>query len=117
MANINWPELLPYGLLAEGFSKQPQDNVTRTAMDAGPQKARRRYTARTVRYSGRQVFDAAELAVFEQFFHTVLAGGVLRFNFADPVTGETAEFRFTGDYTVSGDSGLFDVTMPLERMS
>jgi len=116
MAGIFWPELLPSGLLADGFSKQPQSIVIRTAMDAGPKKARRRYTARTVKYSGKQVFNEAELMVFEQFFHTVLADGVLRFNFEDPVTGEIAEFRFTEDYTVNAIEGLYEVHMLLERM-
>ena len=85
-------------------------------MDAGPKKARRRYTARAVNYSGRQIFDEAELAVFEQFYHTALADGVLRFNFADPVSGETAEFRFTEDYTVSTIDGLYEVTLSLEKL-
>jgi len=116
MAGIYWPELLPSGALEEGFSKRPQSNVIRTAMDAGPKKARRRYTARTVKYAVKQVFDAGELAVFEQFYHTALADGVLRFNFADPVSLETAEFRFTEDYTVNTVDGLFEVTMPLERL-
>jgi hypothetical protein len=116
MANISWPELLPSGLLEEGFNKQPQGNVIRTAMDAGPKKTRRRYTARTVKYSGKQVFDAAELAVFEQFYHNVLADGVLRFNFTDPVSLETAEFRFTEDYTAAAADGLFEVSMRLERL-
>jgi hypothetical protein len=116
MANIYWPELLPSGVLADGFSKQPQNNVIRTSMDAGPKKARRRYTARAVKYSGKQIFDAAELAVFEQFYHNVLADGVLRFNFVDPVTSETAEFRFTENYTVSANEGLFEVSMQLERL-
>jgi hypothetical protein len=116
MANIYLPELLPAGLLEAGFTKQPQSDVIRTAMDAGPKKARRRYTARTVKYSGKQVFDAAELAVFEQFYHNVLADGVLRFNFTDPVTLETAEFRFTADYSVSAVEGLFEVSVQLERL-
>ena len=85
-------------------------------MDAGPKKSRRRYTARAVTYTGKQVFDAMELAVFEQFYHTVLADGVLRFNFADPITLETAEFRFTEDYTINAIDGCFEVTMPLERL-
>jgi len=116
MATIIWPEILPPGLLAEGFTKQPQSNVIRTAMDAGPQKSRQRYTARAVNYSGKQVFDVSELAIFEQFYHIDLADGVLRFRFEDPVTLETAEFRFTADYKVSENNGLYEVTMELERL-
>ncbi len=116
MANIYWPAALPSGFLAEGFSKQPKSNVIRSSMDAGPQKARRRYTARTITYTGREIFDTEELAVFEQFYHTALADGVLRFNFTDPVSGETAEFRFTEDYTVSTIDGLYEVTLSLEKL-
>jgi hypothetical protein len=53
MTNISWPELLPTGLLENGCTKQPKNNVVRTKMDAGPDKSRRRYTARAVSYSGR----------------------------------------------------------------
>jgi len=116
MADIYWPQYLSAKPLEDGLSKQPQSNVIRTAMDAGPKKARRRYTARTVTYTGKQVFDFAEMAVFEQFYHTVLADGVLRFNFDDPVTGETAEFRFTEDYIARAVEGQFEVQMFLERL-
>jgi hypothetical protein len=116
MANIAWPPELPKTLLIEGLSKQPQGSVIRTAMDAGPKKARRRYTARTINFSGRQVLSAAELAAFELFYRASLADGALRFNFTDPVTLESAEFRFTSDYTVTGADGLFEVAMNLERL-
>jgi len=116
MADIYWPDSLPPTLLLAGLSIRPQDNVIRTAMDAGPKKARRRYTARTVTYAGKQVFDAVKMEVFEQFYHTVLADGVLRFNFTDPVTLETAEFRFTGPYSAAALDGLWEVAMPLERL-
>ena len=85
-------------------------------MDAGPKKARRRYTAKTTNFSGNQRFDNAEFAVFEQFYHTVLADGVLRFNFKDPISNELAEFRFTEDYTSVEIGGLWEVTLPLERL-
>jgi hypothetical protein len=117
MANISWPELLPPTLLLAGLSMHPQDNVIRTSMDAGPKKARRRYTASIKLFSGKQVFDAAELAVFEQFYHTVLADGVLRFNFKDPITLEVAEFRFAGPYSNVSNEGRWEVTVQMERMS
>jgi hypothetical protein len=116
MAAISWPETLPATLLLDGLSRQPQSSVIRTAMDAGPKKARRRYTANSVKVSGRQIFSPGELAVFEQFYHTTLADGVLRFNFTDPVTLETAEFRFAADYSAASADGLWDVSMQLERL-
>ena len=116
MAEIFWPDGLPSDFLAEGLEIRPQSNVIRTKMDAGPNKARRRYTARTVIFSGKQRFDDGELEVFERFYQTVLADGVLRFNFKDPIGGESAEFRFTEDYSVIEIGGLFEVTLPLERL-
>ena len=116
MADIFWPALLPADFLAEGLLIQPQNNVIRTTMDAGPKKTRRRYTARTVKFSGKQRFDKAEFAVFEQFYNTVLADGVYRFNFKDPLKDEQAEFRFTEDYTSVEIGGFFEVTLPLERL-
>jgi hypothetical protein len=117
MANITWPAELPATLLLAGLSKQPQSNVIRTAMDAGPKKARRRYTGKSVRCSGKQIFNAAQLKTFESFYETVLADGVRRFNFTDPITLEPAEFRFTADYSVAAIEGLFEVAMQLEKMS
>jgi hypothetical protein len=116
MTDIYWPDALPAEFLADGFSKQPRSNVIRTQMDAGPKKTRRRYTGRAVNYTGKQRFNTDELIVFEQFYHTVLADGALRFNFDDPVTYEPGEFRFTADYTVTEFEGYFEVTMPLEKL-
>jgi len=116
MTGIIWPQLLPSDFLADGLSIQPQSNVIRTQMDAGPKKARRRYTARTVNFTGKQRFDNAEFAVFEHFFHTTLADGALRFYFIDPLYGIYAEFRFTEDYTAAEIGGFWEVTLPLERL-
>jgi len=117
MASITWPAQLPATLMLAGLSMQPQNNVICTAMDAGPKKARRRYTASTKIFSGTQIFSAEQFEIFKQFYHTVLADGVLRFNFTDPISLDTAEFRFTAIYTAAARDGLFEVTLPLERMS
>jgi len=116
MADIYWPDSLPATLLLAGLSMQPQDNVIRTAMDAGPKKARRRYTASAKTFSGKQVLSAEQFIIFKHFYHATIADGVLRFNFTDPVTLETAEFRFTGAYSATALDGLWEVAMPLERL-
>jgi hypothetical protein len=85
-------------------------------MDAGAAKTRRRYTARTLTYSGRQIFSISEFKIFENFYHNEIADGALRFNFTDPVTLETAEFRFTKEYTANEIEGYIEVTLPLERL-
>ena len=116
MANITWPSELPKTLLLNGLSREPQSNVVRTAMDAGPKKARRRYTARVILISGKIVLNESQLKIFERFYSATLADGVLRFNFTDPVTLEMAEFRFTSDYKVGSVDGLFDVSVQMERL-
>jgi hypothetical protein len=100
----------------EGLQAKPNSNVIRTAMDAGPQKARRRYTASTKIFTGRIILNAEQRALFEQFYHTALADGVLRFNFTNPQTLETQEFRFTDDYTETSIDGGFEISLSLERM-
>ncbi|MCL2174969.1 MAG: hypothetical protein FWB73_02880 [Treponema sp.] len=116
MAEIFWPDALPADFLAEGLTIQPQSNVIRTTMDAGARKTRRRYTANTTKYSGKQRFNEDEFIVFKQFYKTELADGVFRFNYKDPITNEMAEFRFTEDYTAAEVGGIWEVTLPLERL-
>jgi hypothetical protein len=100
----------------DGLSAQPKSNVIRTAMDAGPQKARRRYTANTKVFTGKLLLDPGQRAVLEQFYHTALADGVLRFNFKNPQTLAVQEFRFTEDYTEASVDGRFEISVSLERM-
>jgi len=116
MADIFWPETLPSTLLMEGLSAKRNSSVIRTQMDAGPKKARRRYTASTKTFTGRMILDDGQRSVLDQFYHTALADGVLRFNFTDPQTLEVAEFRFAGDYTENSTDGLFEIQMSLERL-
>ena len=116
MADIYWPETLPQTLLMDGLSAQRNSNVIRTQMDAGPRKTRQRYTASVKVFTGRMVLDAGQRFALEQFYHTALADGALRFNFTDPQTLETGEFRFTQDYTENSLDGLFEIQMSLERL-
>jgi len=116
MAIIYWPDYLPSDFLSGGLTIQPQSNVIRSKMDAGPNKARRRYTARTINFTGKQNFDSNELFIFERFYRITLADGVLRFYFMDPVNSQLAEFRFTADYSVHENNGSYEVTLPLERL-
>jgi len=116
MADIFWPEMLPNTLLVEGLSAKRNSSIIRTQMDAGPKKVRRRYTASTKIFTGRMILSAEQRSMLDQFYHTALADGVLRFNFTDPQTLEIAEFRFTGDYTENSTDGMFEIQMSLERL-
>jgi hypothetical protein len=85
-------------------------------MDAGPNKKRRRYTASVKKFTGIMRLNAEQRIVLERFYRNELADGVLRFDFTDPQTLETGEFRFTEDYTESSMDGLFEVQLSLERL-
>jgi hypothetical protein len=100
----------------EGLSAQPKSNVIRTQMDAGPRKARRRYTASTKTFTGKMLLTPAQRLILEQFYHAALADGALRFNFANPQTLEIQEFRFAEGYTETSAGGLFEISLSLERV-
>ena len=114
MAEIFWPEGLPATLFINGLSARRNSNVIRTQMDAGPKKARRRYTASTKIFAGKMLLNESQRFELERFYRTTLADGVLRFNFTDPQTLKSAEFRFTEDYSENSVDGMFEISMSLE---
>jgi len=116
MTEISWPDTLPVTLLMDGLSAKRKTSVVRTAMDAGPEKMRRRYTASVKTFSGKMLLNKNQLIELDLFFKTALADGVLRFNFTDPQTLETAEFRFIEPYQEVSVSGFFEISMSLERL-
>lgn len=116
MTDIFWPETLPQTLLLEGLSAKQRSNVIRTTMDAGAQKTRRRYTATTKIFTGKMLLNEEQRFILAQFFHTALADGALRFNFTDPQTLETAEFRFTEEPAEVSASDMWEIQMSLERL-
>jgi hypothetical protein len=116
MAALSWPAELPETILLEGLSAKQKSNVIRTEMDAGPQKARRRYTAASKIFTGRMILDSYQRGLLEHFYHQVLGDGVLRFNFTHPQTLAVQEFRFADDYTETSMDGLFEISVSLERL-
>lgn len=81
---ILWPDVLPQTLLLEGYSSQLADVLARTAMDAGPAKVRRRFTAGPKPVSGSVIVTPAQLVFFQFWYETVLLNGALRFGWFDP---------------------------------
>ncbi len=117
MTNITWPQTLPQVIRLEGLSGKKKSNVVRTQMDAGPQKARRRYTASTKEFIGSVVLTEAQREYLEDWYDNILGSGVLRFVMKDPQTLEPAEFRFLEEYTEESNDGLWIITMQLEKMN
>jgi hypothetical protein len=116
MTAISYPANLP-GIRSSGFQSEYQDPVIRTQMDAGPGKQRLRYTAAPKKFTGTIVVDEAEREIFETWFTETLGFGTLRFVMLNPQTLQPEEFRFTGVYAETEADGLFELSLPLERMS
>jgi hypothetical protein len=90
-----WPESLPQRFLQEpGATEQPPDVVLETQMDAGPPKARRRFTAGFRLVGGSIDLTHAQRATLDDFYMNTLQGGALPFDWIHPITSAPATFRF-----------------------
>lgn len=112
MADITWPEALPY--LLTGWSMTPSDNILRSQPERGPAKTRRKTTAKTKNYSGSLYLSSSELDTFLEFVEDTLRDGSLSFLFPDYMTNGFASARITG-YTVNHDGrNGYEVSIELE---
>ena len=90
-----WPGILPSSALL-GHRESAPDIVVRTAMDAGPAKVRRKFTAGVRRLEVSLVLGDAQVQALDDFFLITLAGGAVRFDHKHPRTGAVVKFRFVG---------------------
>lgn len=81
---ITWPVSLPTEPNDGEYQETPPDLVLTTEMECGSPKARRRYTAGVRKLSLPFLFEPEQLAVFDDFLMTTLAGGALSFEFPWP---------------------------------
>ena len=94
MSTPIWPTILPQEPFAEdGATYTPMDNVIVSSPDVGPGKRRRRYTGKNDKFNFTMILNPAQLAAFEVFYETTLAG-VKKFQWIDHRTGLTANYRF-----------------------
>ncbi len=82
----DWPATLPQKPLQDGFSSTQIEGRIRTSMSEGPEKVRRRFTAVPEMLSCSFHFTTSQLAEFNNFFTTTLAGGSLAYNWDHPIT-------------------------------
>ena len=115
MATITWPLTLPQSFLVNGFNEDGPDNIIRSAMDTGPHKTRRRYTARVQPLTGAMLMTPAEYTIFKDFFKTSLQDGALTFEMPDDVDGGTMEVKFRAKYQTVFLGTVFRVTMGLDK--
>ena len=112
-----WPSNVNTNLLQDGFTQQAKDNRIRSSVEAGIDKLRRRYTTPIVNSSYQLILTYTEYEYLETFYNTTLQGGVSSFNFTDPATFITHEYRFLSPPSYSAFGGLsYIVTMQWERL-
>ncbi len=90
---VAWPASLPQSAFLK-VAEVRQSAVIRTAMDSGPAKLRRRFTAAVRNLDVAMFLDGTQKATFDTFFNTTLAEGALSFDWTDPVTDSTISMRF-----------------------
>lgn len=116
MSTPVWPASLPQVLEIQGFSEKLPNVVMRTAMETGPAKRRRRFTAAPTPVKGSLTLTVAQRATLKTFFDSDLQGGALSFDWTHPVTGVTATYAFVSPPELRGDSGFLPVMLDLELL-
>lgn len=110
----NWPDTLPQIWLQDGYQETLPNVVQRTEMDAGPAKARRRFTAQVTPFKAKMNMTAAQKGYLEIFYNTTTAGGALSFTF--PHDGSDV-LRFTKPPVFSDKGGCnWGVDFDLEQL-
>jgi len=116
----SWPSTLPEYVSQASFSETIQDPVIRTDMDAGPKKARLRFTAVPEQYTISMTLTKEERAIFVAFFKDDLNYGVDEFSWYHPI--DVDEFgarvpcycRFTGPYQFTPQDHVFMLGINME---
>lgn len=111
-----WPASLPQILEIDGYDEAFPNAMLRTAMETGPAKRRRRFTAAPAPIKGTLTLTVAQRATLKSFFETDLQMGALSFDWTHPVTGVTASFAFVSPPRIRGDSGFLPVALDLEQL-
>lgn len=117
MTELTWPQELPQLIRLNGLSATKKGNVIRSSMDAGPAKARQRYTVSTKNFTGSILVTESQRKILENWYTNVLGMGTLRFKMKDSQTLEYAEFRFLQDYTEKSVDGLWEISLNLEKLN
>lgn len=115
-----WPGTLPPSPLADGWSQQMADNRYRFDPRQGRTMMRRKQSTRLDTQNVTFKLTAAQKVLFETFYHTTIADGVLSFTFVDPPSGVTYSFQFVGDppeFTTPDGGNNYMVRAKIMRIS
>lgn len=112
-----WPPSLQQLVNVESFGVEMGDTTTRSQMDVGPDKVRSRFTDGVDKYTWSVNLEYADYSTLTTFYKTTLNNGALPFDFADPMTGVTASFRFLRPPSIRPLGGrMFRVEVQMEKL-
>jgi hypothetical protein len=89
-----WPGALEDKLNEADFSYQMGDTTIQSETEIGEPKVRRRFTRAVDRISCSIIIEKSDVDTFFNFYRTTLNGGVNAFEFTDPISNTTKEYRF-----------------------
>jgi hypothetical protein len=122
MPAVVWPASLPQEPFV-GFEETGEPNTVVTEVGSGPPKVRRRSTRERKIQSTTVWLTGTQVATFEAFWLNINQGAET-FEWADMITGATAEFRFRSKprwrNETPGDpitKRLYSATLDLERVN
>lgn len=110
-----WPTSLPGNLNADDYAEVRQDGALRSAMDAGPEFVRQRYSATPVRIRGSLIISDVQVATLDDFFFDDCTQGSTPFDWIHPRTGAAATVRFMAppEYQALSND-LYQVSLSLQ---
>ncbi|VVD74359.1 hypothetical protein [Pandoraea commovens] len=112
-----FPSYMP-APMASSFTQSPDFAVLVTEMDAGPDKQRPRNSLAKVTRSVEFMLDGIDKRnAFEEWVRVDLAGGVLWFDWRDPLTGSMKIAKIAGgkvEYSSQGSYRIWQVRFSLE---
>lgn len=118
MAAITWPVALDRHIKQSVMEKTYQRRTTRTPMEVGPDKVRAIDDAGSKYLSCQYDLDKDEVAVLESFYLDDAKQDAIPFDWTDPITGSSIEYRFMPDsfsiVHIAGDRWL--ATFALEEL-
>ncbi len=112
MADISWPESLPYP--NSGWSMTPSDNILRSQPERGPAKTRRRSSAKAVSLSGSLLVTSSQLDTFISFAEETLLDCALPFSFPDYLRDKDGMARISSYSVTQEGADEYIISIELE---
>lgn len=116
---LAWPidNDFPQQMLVESNSCSLSSAVVETEMESGPPHARLKDTVTFDTFSGVIYLNNTQRAAFLSFFYTDTAQGVIPFQWQNPITGDTANYRIIGQPSlVSLGAGRHKCTLTVREV-